>query len=83
MKEDLYRRVGLILDEKVNVALPPDKYPALIGKEGHEFVLVEQWPQTAGVFHIAMSCNTEALPITWNQILHAIISWLLERCCLC
>ena len=44
MKEDLYRRERLILDEEVNVALPPDEYPALIGKEGHEFVLVEQWP---------------------------------------
>ena len=61
MKENLYRREGLILDEEVNVALPPDKYPALIGKEGHEFVLVEQWPQTAGVFHIAMSCNNVGL----------------------
>ena len=44
MKEDLYRRVGLVSDVEVNVALPPDKYPALIGKEGHEIVLVEQRP---------------------------------------
>ena len=44
MKENLYRREGLILDEEVNVALPPDEYPALIGKEGHEIILVEQRP---------------------------------------
>ena len=44
MKENLYRREVLILDEEVNVALPPDKYPSLIGKEGHEIVLVEQRP---------------------------------------
>ena len=44
MKQNLHGRVGLVSDKEVNVALPPDEYPALIGKEGHEIVLVEQWP---------------------------------------
>ena len=48
MKKNLYRGVGLIFDVDVNVALSPDMYPPLIGDEGYEIVLVEQWPNRRG-----------------------------------
>ena len=36
MKQDLHRVVGLILDENINVILPPDEEPALVDYESYE-----------------------------------------------